>query len=148
MSPATPSILVVDDEPDNRNNLADILTDLGYQVAGRAGHPSPSIKFLTWADRLHQKTGRWPTVDDGKVVGAGGENWRGINLALDRGYRGLPGSWPRSWGIRPVNPVASAATGAWVSRSACSVAARSTAYSGPIRARASAPHAGSLPLAS
>jgi hypothetical protein len=48
-------------------------------------------QILGWADRHRQKTGRWPTVDDGKVVGAGGETWRGINHALARGYRGLPG---------------------------------------------------------
>jgi CheY-like chemotaxis protein len=32
MTPPTPSILVVDDDPDTCRNIADILTDLGYQV--------------------------------------------------------------------------------------------------------------------
>jgi hypothetical protein len=58
----------------------------------KASLPSLTVEeILTWADRHHRKTGRWPTVDDGKVAGAGGETWRGINLALGRGHRGLPG---------------------------------------------------------
>ena len=32
MNKTAPSILVVDDEPDIRDNLRDILTDLGYDV--------------------------------------------------------------------------------------------------------------------
>jgi hypothetical protein len=48
-------------------------------------------QILAWADRHYQKTGRWPTVNDGKVVGAGDETWRGLNNALAGGHRGLPG---------------------------------------------------------
>src|SRR5262249_7236219 len=35
-------------------------------------------QILGWADRHHKRTGRWPTVDDGKVTGGGGETWRGV----------------------------------------------------------------------
>jgi CheY-like chemotaxis protein len=40
MTATPPAILVVDDEADNRANLADILTDLGYQVDTAADGPS------------------------------------------------------------------------------------------------------------
>ena len=39
-SEASPSVLVVDDDPDNCRNLADILTDLGYRVD--VAHDGPS----------------------------------------------------------------------------------------------------------
>jgi CheY-like chemotaxis protein len=40
MDPTPPSILVVNDEADNHNNLADILTDLGYQIDTAADGPT------------------------------------------------------------------------------------------------------------
>ncbi len=47
-------------------------------------------RVLSWADRHHRKTGRWPTVNSGRVEGGQGEKWRTIDNALRRGGRGLP----------------------------------------------------------
>lgn len=48
-------------------------------------------QILTWADAHHRRTGRWPGMASGPVVGAPGENWRNIENSLRRGDRGLPG---------------------------------------------------------
>jgi hypothetical protein len=48
-------------------------------------------RILRWADTHHERTGRWPTAASGPVTGAPGETWPAINLALDCGWRGLPG---------------------------------------------------------
>src|SRR5258708_1272399 len=46
--------------------------------------------ILSWADSHKRRTGRWPTAESGRVVGAE-EKWKGIDSALREGYRGLPG---------------------------------------------------------
>jgi hypothetical protein len=48
-------------------------------------------KILAWADAHHVRTGRWPGMLSGEIAGAPGEDWRAVNFALYRGYRGLPG---------------------------------------------------------
>jgi hypothetical protein len=48
-------------------------------------------RVLAWADAHRASTGRWPTVDSGKVAGTERENWRQINVYLRHGGRGLPG---------------------------------------------------------
>ena len=48
-------------------------------------------RILDWADAHHRRTGRWPTADSGRVVGAGGAHWSAIDTALARGLRGLGG---------------------------------------------------------
>ncbi len=54
--------------------------------------PALSIaKVLSWADAHHRKTGQWPTRDSGKVLHADAERWSTLNVALQRGQRGLPG---------------------------------------------------------
>lgn len=47
-------------------------------------------KILAWADRHHERSGRWPIAASGPVAGAPGEDWRTINNALNLGHRGLP----------------------------------------------------------
>jgi hypothetical protein len=37
-----------------------------------------------------KRTGRWPTALSGPVVEAPGETWRGVEMALVQGQRGLP----------------------------------------------------------
>jgi hypothetical protein len=54
-------------------------------------------QVLAWADAHHQRTGRWPTAAAGPVLDAPGERWAGINQALSRGHRGLPGDSSLSW---------------------------------------------------
>jgi hypothetical protein len=53
--------------------------------------PLSEAQILAWADAHHARTGRWPSAASGPVCGVPGESWRGINQALDSGYRGLPG---------------------------------------------------------
>jgi hypothetical protein len=48
-------------------------------------------KILEWADAHHRRTGRWPGVLSGEIPEAPGEDWRAVNFALYRGFRGLPG---------------------------------------------------------
>jgi hypothetical protein len=49
--------------------------------------------ILRWADDFHTRAGRWPRLDDGKIVGALGLTWNAVDQALRKGHRGLrPGS--------------------------------------------------------
>jgi hypothetical protein len=47
-------------------------------------------KILRWVDAHYDRTGNWPTRDDGEVFDAPGETWDHINNALLSGNRGLP----------------------------------------------------------
>lgn len=54
--------------------------------------PRLTVKqILAWADRHYRRTGAWPHVRSGPIVGAPGETWSGVETALTRGYRGLKG---------------------------------------------------------
>lgn len=48
-------------------------------------------QIVRWAKRHHQSTGRWPNHHSGVVPGSHGETWSGIQSALQRGIRELPG---------------------------------------------------------
>ena len=48
-------------------------------------------QILAWADALHQRTGHWPGINSGRIVGTPRENWRKVDSALRLGLRGLPG---------------------------------------------------------
>jgi hypothetical protein len=48
-------------------------------------------RILEWADAHHRRTGTWPMSHLGKVAGADGETWSGVNTALQAGRRGFPG---------------------------------------------------------
>src|SRR5262245_38749173 len=48
-------------------------------------------QILDWADEHHERTGRWPGKVSGPVGAELGETWAGVNHALERGHRGLPG---------------------------------------------------------
>ena len=53
--------------------------------------PPLSIKvILAWADAHHRRTGKWPTQSS-RLHGARGARWNAVDLALARGYHGLPG---------------------------------------------------------
>jgi hypothetical protein len=59
-------------------------------------HPNllPDItvaQILVWADAHHKRTGAWPLESSGDIVGAPGETWNGIRIALRKGVRSLPG---------------------------------------------------------
>ncbi len=53
-------------------------------------------QILAWADKHKRRTGKWPSATSGPI-GDTGETWSGVNTALGRGLRGLPGgsSLPR-----------------------------------------------------
>lgn len=53
--------------------------------------PLSRRKILTWADAHFQRTGTWPTTASGPVVDAPGENWRAVDHALRKGFRGIAG---------------------------------------------------------
>src|SRR5450432_3058599 len=53
--------------------------------------PELSItQIVEWANEYHERTGRWPIRDSGRIPGSLGETWQKIDLALRRGGRGLP----------------------------------------------------------
>jgi hypothetical protein len=68
----------------------------GYRNRGELPHLTPE-QILAWADAHRAATGHWPGLKTGPVATAPGETWMGINSALTKGYRGLPGgsSLPR-----------------------------------------------------
>lgn len=47
--------------------------------------------ILQWADSHRERTGEWPNVKSGSVLGVSGEKWSNIDVSLDRGGRSLPG---------------------------------------------------------
>jgi hypothetical protein len=46
-------------------------------------------RVLAWAKAHHERTGTWPTGNSGNLPDAPGETWKGVDLALRWGYRGL-----------------------------------------------------------
>jgi hypothetical protein len=57
----------------------------------RHARPLTEEQALGWAAAHRRLTGRWPHADSGPVAAAPGETWRGVDRALARGLRGLPG---------------------------------------------------------
>jgi hypothetical protein len=51
----------------------------------------PPAQILAWAEAHHARTGAWPTEHSGAILEAPGETWHKVDLALRKGYRGLPG---------------------------------------------------------
>jgi superfamily II DNA or RNA helicase len=50
-----------------------------------------SEQILACADIHYERTGRWPKARTGRVIEASGETWMGLEMALQKGRRGLPG---------------------------------------------------------
>jgi hypothetical protein len=48
-------------------------------------------QVLVWADAHRTRTGQWPTLHAGSIPEAPGEDWKGVDGALRKGLRGLPG---------------------------------------------------------
>jgi len=71
---------------------------LGCLLARRRGvrnhtniPPLSERKILAWADAHHRRTGCWPNYRSGPIDDALGESWGAVELALQRGLRGLSG---------------------------------------------------------
>lgn len=54
--------------------------------------PVSERQILAWIRAHHRRTGAWPTTQSGALSGPRKESWRGLDLALRKGARGLPGS--------------------------------------------------------
>ena len=71
------------------------LTRLLTQHRGSLGPNRPANltvrQILSWADDYYQTHGCWPSERYGKVAGAPGETWPGIDRRLREGGRSLPG---------------------------------------------------------
>jgi hypothetical protein len=46
--------------------------------------------ILRWADAHRSRTGQWPSNKSGPIAEAPNETWKGVDLALRQGWRGLP----------------------------------------------------------
>src|SRR5260370_8370965 len=46
-------------------------------------------QILAWADAHHERTGNWPNTNSGRLFEDSDEKWRGLDMDLRRGYRGL-----------------------------------------------------------
>jgi hypothetical protein len=58
----------------------------------KAALPPVTVEgILAWADAHQARTGEWPGVLSGPIPEAPGESWKAVNMALYRGFRGLPG---------------------------------------------------------
>jgi hypothetical protein len=65
---------------------------MGKRSRHRPGLPPLTVaQILAWADAYRARTGAWPGVRSGPVDGSAPETWWGVDLALRRGWRGLPG---------------------------------------------------------
>ena len=47
--------------------------------------------ILHWCDDFHARIGRYPTREDGRIVGQLGLRWRAVDACLKCGFRSLPG---------------------------------------------------------
>src|SRR5665213_726271 len=73
------------------SSLAQLLAE-NRGIRNSKGLPPLTIEqILNWADAHHRKTGEWPNVNSGSVLGAHGEKWMNIHSAIYEGRRGLSG---------------------------------------------------------
>jgi hypothetical protein len=66
------------------------LLETSRGVRTQSGPDLTVEQILIWATKHHERTGKWPTQVAGPIEDTG-ETWRGIDLALTRGRRGLIG---------------------------------------------------------
>jgi len=60
-------------------------------VRNRLGAPALTrALILRWAEAYHRTLDKWPSSNSGPIASAAGETWKGVDLALRHGYRGLP----------------------------------------------------------
>jgi hypothetical protein len=61
-------------------------------VPTRLNRPLTEDQILAWVDLHKESTGNWPKVTSGFIAGTLGETWSGVDHALARGSRNLPGN--------------------------------------------------------
>ena len=69
-------------------SLSTLLATKRGRVVGSKKPPLTIGQILDWADEHHERTGRWPTTDSGRIRNVD-EIWSGINAALGQRRRGL-----------------------------------------------------------
>jgi hypothetical protein len=69
----------------------------GSSLAGLMSERIPAYRrlltvetLIAWGETHHAAHGRWPKSSSGAVLGAAGENWAAVDMALRSGSRGLP----------------------------------------------------------
>ena len=78
-------------------------------------------RILAWAEAHHRRTGKWPTQST-PLHGVRGTKWSAVDVALARGYHGLPGGTTlrqlliQHGRIKQVSPSMKRMTAAFVSR--------------------------------
>lgn len=77
-----------------------------YRLRGRRTPrnvpPLDEAEIFRWAQEYFRRVGRWPAGSDRAAEAAPGETWGAVDLALQRGTRGLPGgsSLPRLLAVK------------------------------------------------
>jgi hypothetical protein len=72
------------------SSLARLLQDHRGVRNPRALPTLTLVQILAWADAYRTRHGDWPTARSGPVAEAPGEEWVNLDLALRKGFRGLP----------------------------------------------------------
>ena len=73
------------------SSLTRLLVEAGLLPKRKPRPPLQVERILPWAAAEYQSTGKWPTLESGRVRAAPEESWKQINWHLQRGGRGLPG---------------------------------------------------------
>lgn len=71
--------------------LADLLARHRGVRNHRGLRPLTRAQVLRWIDAHRRRSGKWPHRDSGPIGDAPGETWCGVDQALKKGHRGLPG---------------------------------------------------------
>lgn len=61
------------------------------RLRGRKPPDLTAAQILAWADEHHQRTGKWPMTNSGRIRPAAAGTWAAVDLCLRQGRRGLPG---------------------------------------------------------
>src|SRR5438093_2988730 len=67
------------------------MREFAQRLRDAAPRPLTEEQILAWADENYERTAKWPKVNSGPIVGAPGETWMGVEMALQKGNRGLGG---------------------------------------------------------
>jgi hypothetical protein len=73
------------------SSLARLLAEQRDKRNCRQLPPLSEEQILHWADRHRHQAGGWPHRESGPVGDAPGETWKGVDMALRQGGRGLDG---------------------------------------------------------
>jgi hypothetical protein len=75
-----------------RCSLARLLAESRGASYQKRSHERLTCKqVLAWARAHRRRTGRWPTENSGLIQESWGDTWHGVDAALRKGSRGLPG---------------------------------------------------------